>query len=117
MVYVLQKLRNYLLRYHLNMYTYHYALNYLVNKPVLGGRIYKWLLLFQKYDFEVIVKPGKMNAGPDHLSRILLGEDACNLDDNFPDEKLFAVRMVDDNFTYIMEFLNTGATPSDIIIM
>jgi hypothetical protein len=54
----------------------HSALKYLVNKPVLGGRICRWLLLFQEYDFEVIAKPGKLNAGPDHLSRILSGEDA-----------------------------------------
>jgi hypothetical protein len=50
------------------MYTDHSALRYLVNKPVLGGRICRWLLLFQEYDFEVVVKPGKLNAGPDHLS-------------------------------------------------
>jgi len=33
------------------------VLRYLVNKLVLGGRICRWLLLFQKYDFEVVVKP------------------------------------------------------------
>jgi len=50
------------------MYIDHSALKYLVNKPVLGGCICMWLLLFQEYDFEVIVKPGCLNAGPDHLS-------------------------------------------------
>ena len=34
------------------------ALKYLVNKPLLGGRICRWLLLFQEYDSEVVVKPG-----------------------------------------------------------
>jgi hypothetical protein len=50
MVYVIQKFRHYLLGSHFNMYTYHSALKYLVNKPVLGGRICRWLLLFQEYD-------------------------------------------------------------------
>jgi hypothetical protein len=45
-------------------------LKYLVNKPVLGGRICKWLLLFHEYDFEIVVKPRRMNRGPDHLSRL-----------------------------------------------
>jgi len=40
------------------MYTDHSALKYLVNKPVLGRIICRWLLLFQEYDFEVIVKHG-----------------------------------------------------------
>jgi hypothetical protein len=39
MVYALQKFRHYLLQGHFNMFTDHSALKYLVNKPVLGGRI------------------------------------------------------------------------------
>jgi hypothetical protein len=107
MVYALQKFRHYLLGSHFKMYTDHSTLRYLVNKPVLGGRICRWFLLFQEYDFEVIVKPGKLNAGPDHLSHILSGEDAGNLDDSLPDAHLFAVQMVDDYFTDIVQFLST----------
>jgi hypothetical protein len=55
--------------------------------------------LFQEYDFEVVVKPGKLNVGPDHLSCILLGEDAGNLDDILLDAQLFAFKMVDDYFS------------------
>jgi hypothetical protein len=58
MVYALQKFRHYLLGKHFKMFTDHSTLKYLVNKPVLGGRICRWLLLFQEFDFEVIVKPG-----------------------------------------------------------
>jgi hypothetical protein len=72
--------------------------------------------LFQEYDFEVIVKPGKLNAGPDHLSCILSGEDAGNLDDSLPDAHLFAVQMVDDYFTDIVQFLSTGMAPSDMTV-
>ena len=38
MVYMLRKFRHYLLGGHFKMYTNHFALKYLVNKPVLGGR-------------------------------------------------------------------------------
>jgi hypothetical protein len=46
MVYVLQNFRHYLLRGHFKMFIDHSALKYLVNKPVLGRRICRWLLLF-----------------------------------------------------------------------
>jgi hypothetical protein len=46
MVYALQKFRHYLLGFHFKMYTNHSTLNYLVNKPILGGRICRWILLF-----------------------------------------------------------------------
>jgi hypothetical protein len=39
MVYALQKFRYYLLGGHFKMFTSHSVLKYLVNKPVLGGRI------------------------------------------------------------------------------
>ena len=70
---------------HLKMFTNHSTLKYLVNKPVLGGRICIWLLLFQEYDFEIIVKPGRLNARPNHLSRLESGEEPNSLEDNLLD--------------------------------
>jgi hypothetical protein len=67
MVYALQNFRHHLVGKHFKMFTDHSTLKYLVNKVVLGGRICRWLLLFQEFDFEVIVKLGKLNARPDHL--------------------------------------------------
>lgn len=46
MVYDFQKFRHYLLGSRFKMFTNHSRLNYLVNKPVLGGKICRWLLLF-----------------------------------------------------------------------
>jgi hypothetical protein len=74
MVYALQKFYHYLLGGHFKMFIDHSMLKYLVKKLVLGGRICRWLLLFQECDFEIIVKPGKMNKGSDHLSRLEHGE-------------------------------------------
>jgi hypothetical protein len=47
MVYALQKFHHYLLGGHFKMFTNHSVLKYLVNKIVLGGRICRWILLFQ----------------------------------------------------------------------
>jgi hypothetical protein len=66
MVYALEKYKHYLLGKHFKMFTYHSSLRYLVNNPVLGGRICRWLLLFRDFEFEVVVKLGRLIAGPNH---------------------------------------------------
>jgi hypothetical protein len=111
MVYSLQKFGHYLLGKKFKMFTNHSSLKYLVNKPVLGGRICRWLLLFQEFDFEVIVKPRKLNVGPDNLSRVTNGEEPTNLEDTFHDVQLFSVQIVDDYFANIIEYLSTRTAP------
>ena len=107
-VYALQKTRHFLLGVHFKIFIDHSTLKYLVNKPVLGGKVYRWLLLFQEYDFEIIVKPGRLNARPDHLSRLESGEESASLEDNLPDAQLFSVQIEDEYFKDIIEFLTTG---------
>jgi len=98
------------------MYIDHSALKDLVNKPVLGGEICRWILLFQEYDFEVIVKLGRVNNGPDHLSRIESGEDPTSLEEGLPKAQLFSVSMVDDYFVDIVEFLSSRVAPTHYTI-
>jgi hypothetical protein len=116
MVYALQKFRHYLLVRHLKMFIDHSVLKYLVKKPVLGGRICRWLLLFQEYDFEIIVKPGRMNKGLDHLSGLEHGEKPTSLEDTKPDAQLLSIRKVDDHFTDIVQYLSRGMAPSEYTI-
>lgn len=111
MVNSLQKFRYYLLGSHFNMFKNHFALKYFVHEPVLGGKICRWLLLFQEYEFEVVVKLGRLNAGLDHLSMLETGEEPTNVEDNLLDAQLFAIKIVDDNFADIIQFLTTGMTP------
>jgi hypothetical protein len=105
MMYALQKFHHYLLGGHFKMFTDHSTLKYLVNKPVFGGRICIWFLLFQEYDFEIIVSPGRMNKGLDHLSRLEHGEEPTSLDDSLSDAQLLVIRNIDDHFTEIFQFL------------
>jgi hypothetical protein len=113
MVYALHKFINYLLGQYFNMFTYHSALIYLFNNPMLGGRICRWLLLFQEFDFEVVVNPGRLNERIDHLFRITNGEESSSLEDNFPDVELFSVQIVDEYFADIIEFLSTRFSPKE----
>jgi hypothetical protein len=117
MVYALQKFRPYLLGGHFKMFTDHSMLKYLVNKPVLGGRICRWILLFQEYDFEIVVKPGRMNRGPDHLSMLEHGEEPTILEDALSDAQLLSIINIDDHFTEIVQFLSKGMAPREYTIL
>jgi hypothetical protein len=74
-------------------------------------------LLFQEYDFEIVVKPGRMNKGPGHLSRVEHGEEPTSLEDTLPYAQLLDIRKVDDHFAEIMQFLSTGLEPSEYTII
>ena len=82
---------------------------------MLGGKIYRRLLLFQEYDFEVVVKPGQLNTGPDHLSCIETGEEPTNLEEGLPDAQLFLVHVTDSHFEDIIHFLTTRIALEDTL--
>ena len=67
------------------MFTDHSALKYPVNNLVLEGKICLWILLFQEFYFEIIVKLCHLNVGLEHLSQIETGEDPINIEDGLPD--------------------------------
>jgi len=111
MIYALYKFKHYLLGSHFKFFTDNSALKYLVNKLVLKGRICRWLLLFLKFSFEVIIKPGKCNVGPDHLSRLESRESGREIYDQLPDVDLFWVETIPEYLEVIAVFLSTRACP------
>jgi hypothetical protein len=113
MVYALQKFMHFLLGKHFKMFIDHSTLKYVVNKPVLGGRICIWLFLFQEFYFKVIFKLGNLNERLDHLSRVTNEEEPTNLEDNFPGVQLFLVQVVDEYFVDIIEYLSIGIVPRE----
>ena len=92
----------------------HMALRYLVNKPDLSGRLARWILLLTEFDYTVQYKPGKMNLQADHLSRLSTETGTEEMDDEFPDGRLFAVQKVPLWYSYIAEFLSTQAFPANL---
>ena len=65
-----------------------------MNKPPHHGRICWWLLLFQEFKFEVVVRPGKLNVGPDHLSQIDTREEPTGVEYDLTDAHLFWIEAV-----------------------
>jgi hypothetical protein len=64
-----------------------------------------------------VVKTGRMNKGPDHLSRLEHGEEPTSLEDTLPDAQFFSIRKIDDHFTEIVQFLSTGMVPREYTII
>ena len=59
----------------------------------------------------MIVKPARLNVGPDHLSRLETGENEGSLDDQFPDADLFRVEAIPDYLAKIATYLTMGQCP------
>ena len=72
--------------YRVVFHTDHKSLKYLVNKLDLSGRIARWILLLQEFNYKVVVKPGKANSNADYLSRQRGAEAASTILPSFPDE-------------------------------
>jgi hypothetical protein len=49
-----------------------------------------------------VVKPKRMNKGPDHLSRLEHGGEPTSLEGTLPDAQLLAIRKVDYHFVEIV---------------
>ena len=53
------------------------------------------------------MKPGQLNTGLDHLSRVENGEEPTNIDDGLQDVQLFRVEVTDDHYAPVIQFLAT----------
>ena len=62
-----------------------------MNKTITNGRITRWLLLLQEFNITIIDRPGKESLVEDFLSRINHGGEMSLVNDDFPNEHLFAL--------------------------
>lgn len=66
----IKKFHHYLYGNHFIVWVDHKALQWLFNKQDLGhGRLMRWVILLQSYDFEVRYKKGKLHQNADSMSR------------------------------------------------
>ena len=78
-------------------HTNHDAIKHLVNKPDLSGRVARWIMLLQEFQYTIKVKPGLGNKNVDYLSRLDEAVLVDSIRDDFPDEHLFAITEIDDS--------------------
>jgi hypothetical protein len=113
MIFSVQKFRHYLLGYNFIFYVDHDALKYMINKPQLSGRVARWVLLLQEFNFTIQVRPRKHYANADRLSRISDELGFEPIDDEFPDAQLFNVDIIHLEYADIIYYLDKGIFPLD----
>ena len=82
-----------------------------MNKPLTNGRLTRWLLLLQEFNITIVDRPGKSNVVAYFLSRLDNPHEATTVNDDFPDEHLFAMSTDAPWFADIANYLVTGKTP------
>ena len=90
-VFAFDKFRPYLIGNKVVVHTDHSAIKYLMTKKDAKPRLIRWVLLLQEFDVEIKDKKGTENLVADHLSRLEGARDDVPVNDEFPDEKLFAI--------------------------
>ena len=108
------KFRHYITGYPVILYTEHYAIKYLANKPITNGRITRWLILLQEFDITIKDRPGKENPVADFLSRMPKLIDAAVVEDQFLDEHLFVVAVKVPWYADVANYLVVGKLPKHL---
>ncbi|KAL4172067.1 hypothetical protein KRP22_007241 [Phytophthora ramorum] len=68
-VWAVKLFRPYLYGRTFTIITDHSALRWLMTRPELAGRLHRWSLTLQEYEFEILYRPGSTNVVADALSR------------------------------------------------
>lgn len=112
-VFALEKFRSYLIGSKVIVFTDHAALRYLFAKKDAKPRLIRWVLLLQEFDLEIKDKKGSENIVADHLSRLFHDEEGSEvpLNENFPDEQLFALDVQLPWYSDIVNYLTTNIFP------
>ena len=111
MIFSVKKFRHYLICNLMVFFEDHMAIKYLVNESELSGRLARWVLLLEEFDYTVEYKPRRMYLQANHLSRLSKEMGTSPIDDRLIDDNLFLVTSSPDWYAGIVEFLTTQRLP------
>ena len=121
MIYSVNKFRHYLLGKKFTFHVDHSALLYLISKASLTGKLARWTLLLQEFEFDIVHRPGAQHAVADYLSRLESGEAPTGVKDDFPDGGVLKITAEPgeeedpDKWIVDMEFfLSNGIPPEEM---
>ena len=124
MIYNINKFQHYLLGRKFTFHVDHSTFLYLVTKQELKGKLARWTLLLQEFEFNILHRPGVQHAIADYLGRLESGEEGTRVKDDFPNAQLFQVDIVvatkmgeDTTDTWIIEmtiFISIGLPPENM---
>ena len=106
--------QTYLYGSHFKIFTDHSAVSWLMNIKDASGRLMRWSLILQQYDFEIVHRPGLSNGNADALSRREYDTVLAALDS--PGVQIDRVRELqrkDPSLADIIEYLEWEELPTD----
>lgn len=114
-VHSLNKFRHYITGYPNFVHSNHTTIKYLMNEPNVNARIIRWLLLLQQFVLTIIYKRRKENVGANFLLRLTLpAENEEMVDDQLPNEYLFAILVISPWFADIANCLVSRRFPPNL---
>ena len=94
LVWATKRLRHYVIEYPIRLVSRLDPLRYLFNRPVLTGRLMRWLVLLTKFDIQYVMqKSMKGSIVANHLASLLVSDDR-SIDDDFPYEQFVSIASI-----------------------
>ncbi|KAL6333875.1 hypothetical protein AAG906_039285 [Vitis piasezkii] len=94
LVWATRRLRHYMTEYSIRLVSRLDPLRYLFDRPVLTGRLMRWLVLLTEFDIQYVTqKSVKGSIVADHLASLLVSNDRP-IDDDFPNEQFVSVASI-----------------------
>ena len=91
LIWATKRLRHYVKKYSILLVSHLDPLRYQFDRPVLTGRLMRWLVLLTKFDIQYVThKSVKGSLVIDHLASLLVSNDRP-IDDDFYDEQFVSV--------------------------
>ena len=112
----IKKFQPYLFGRRFTVVTDHSSLRWLMNVKDATGRLARWSLLLQQYDFEIVHRPGKEHSNADSLSRRPYEVDSCLNSLQKEDHQLARTKEFqrrDPELSEIIDFLENDVVPFD----
>ena len=94
LVWATRRLRHYVIEYSILLVSRLDLLRYLFDRPILTGRLMRWLVLLIEFDIQYVTqKSVKGSVVADHLASLPISDDR-QIDDDFPDEQFVSVTSI-----------------------
>ncbi|XP_010657869.1 uncharacterized protein LOC104881013 [Vitis vinifera] len=93
-VWATRRLKHYMTEYSVLLVSRLDPLRYLFDRPVLTGRLMRWLVLLTEFDIHYVTqKSVKGSIVADHLASLPISDDR-SVDDDFPDEQIVSMTSI-----------------------
>lgn len=113
LIYAFKQFRHYLLVNHFTVLTDHNPLIWLSSQR-MQGRLCRWALALQDYDFTIKYRKGTQNSNADALSRLPKNTTAITevLDGSYTKQQVQSLQQKDPTLNWVLSYLSENKQPS-----